>query len=79
MAVLHFNHAAITWYRDENGNNEHLPWGVLKEMLIARFKECGGMNSVEEIERLGQTGSVEEYIEKFHAIQSERHANANLE
>ncbi|KAL5709880.1 hypothetical protein ACHQM5_020511 [Ranunculus cassubicifolius] len=69
FASLHFKGRAETWFQTESSVFERMSWNEFQERIRARFDEEVYENVVGEFSKLIQTGSLQEYLDKFEALQ----------
>ncbi|KAJ4801510.1 polyprotein [Rhynchospora pubera] len=65
MAVLNFSEDVFEWYLSLIPDGHQLPWEILVDEVLARYKTHDIKHPVDEFKRVHQTGKVEEYIRKF--------------
>ncbi|KAJ4789012.1 polyprotein [Rhynchospora pubera] len=65
MAVLNFSEDVFEWYLSLIPDGHQLPWEILVDEVLARYKTHDIKHPVDEFKRVHQTGKVEEYIKQF--------------
>ncbi|KAJ4756090.1 polyprotein [Rhynchospora pubera] len=65
MAVMNFEDDMHEWYMSLVSGPQQLPWALLVEEVMNRFKLTSVKHPVDEFKRIHQTGKVDEYIKRF--------------
>ncbi|XP_071933241.1 uncharacterized protein [Coffea arabica] len=70
VAELYFRDKADIWFHDVFNGKEVIPWDELCNALCERFEGGSPEEAVEEFNKLMQTGSVADYLEKFEMLKA---------
>ncbi|XP_027151895.1 uncharacterized protein LOC113751950 [Coffea eugenioides] len=70
ISQLHFQEKADIWFHGMYHEKGVVPWKELAMAVCERFGEGDPEEAIEEFNKLMQTGSVTEYLEKFEQLKS---------
>ncbi|KAJ1703813.1 hypothetical protein LUZ63_003592 [Rhynchospora breviuscula] len=65
MAILNFSDEVHEWYISVTSGHHQLPWDMLVDEVVNRYKMNCMKHPVDEFKRIHQTGRVDEYIKRF--------------
>ncbi|KAL5701100.1 hypothetical protein ACHQM5_026475 [Ranunculus cassubicifolius] len=68
LASLYFKGKAENWFQTDTAGFEKLQWSEFTEKLKFRFYEDTSENVVAEFNRLSQTSSVQQYLDRFEEL-----------
>ena len=71
VAELYFRDKADIWFHGVFGGREDIPWNELCNALCERFGDGTPEEAIEEFNKLMQTGSVADYLEKFEMLKAQ--------
>ncbi|XP_071924641.1 uncharacterized protein [Coffea arabica] len=71
VAELYFRDKADIWFHGVFGGREDIPWSELCNALCERFGDGTPEEAIEEFNKLMQTGSVADYLEKFEMLKAQ--------
>ena len=66
MAAAYLNDAADSWFQNWSARQQEWRWPEFVEELCARFGESNLTDVVEQLNKLRQDGTVEEYQARFN-------------
>nr|XP_027102942.1 uncharacterized protein LOC113724214 [Coffea arabica] len=67
---LYFRDKADIWFHGVFSGREAIPWGELSNALCERFGDGSPEEAIEEFNKLMQSGSVADYLDKFEMLKS---------
>ncbi|KAK6136072.1 hypothetical protein DH2020_030177 [Rehmannia glutinosa] len=70
LASMHFEGKAAQWYQTFITKQGEITWGQFVETVSARFEELKEAKIIAEFNKLRQTGSYSDYVEKFEELKS---------
>mgnify|MGYP004718015975 FL=1 len=70
VAELYFRDKADIWFHGVINEREDIPWEELCNALCERFGDGSPEEAIEEFNKLMQTGSVADYLEKFEMLKA---------
>jgi Retrotransposon gag protein len=70
LATIQFQDRASEWYDGYLIDHDPLDWPQLVQLIRKRFNRIGTRNGIEELLDFHQSGSIEDYIEKFERLRS---------
>ena len=70
VAELYFRDNADTWFHGVFSGRETVPWNILSNALCERVGDGTPEEAIEEFDKLMQTGSVANYLEKFEMLKA---------
>ncbi|KAK1395189.1 hypothetical protein POM88_014245 [Heracleum sosnowskyi] len=80
IVEMYLESKADVWYQGFKLLHDKFSWSQFGEALMKRFGKNGGLDVQEEFNKLSQTGSLMDYVERFEELKSlVLYRNANLE
>ncbi|KAK6163034.1 hypothetical protein DH2020_002875 [Rehmannia glutinosa] len=70
LASMHFEGKAAQWYQNFSMKQEDITWNQFVDIISARFEELREAKIIAEFNKLKQTGSYGDYVEKFEELKA---------
>ncbi|KAL8496188.1 hypothetical protein ACS0TY_020047 [Phlomoides rotata] len=70
LASMHFDDKAALWYQNYSQKNIELSWAQFVEVLFARFEDIRESKVIDGFNKLKQTGSYADYVDKFEELKA---------
>lgn len=70
LASMHFDGRAALWYQNHSQKQIELSWAQFLEVLTARFEDLRESRVIDEFNKLKQTGSYADYVDKFEELKA---------
>lgn len=68
LASMHFEGKTAQWFQNSSIIDTEISWEQFTEVVSARFEELREAKIVSEFNKLKQTGSYSEYVDKFEEL-----------